>query len=355
MTQRGPVVVAMSGGVDSSVAAALLKEAGYDVIGVMLRLWAECGPQTNRCCAPEAVAAARQVAAQLDIPFYVRDYREAFRRAVVDYFLADYANGRTPSPCVVCNEQIRFGLLLDEALGLGATHLATGHYARINRTAGGEWQLLRGVDPVKDQSYVLHRLTQAHLARVLFPLGDHTKRDVRHMAAQRGLAVSDRPDSQDLCFVGDGDYRAFIARHRPETLQAGPILDTAGRQIGQHRGLAYYTIGQRKGLGISSRQPLYVVRLDVARNAVVVGGAAELGRDDLTAGQVNWIAGRAPATPVRVTARIRYKAADAPAVLTALDDCRIRLRLDRPLRDITPGQAAVCYAGEVVLGGGFIE
>lgn len=355
MTTRGPVVMAMSGGVDSSVAAALLRQAGYEVIGIMLRLWADCGPQANRCCAPDAVSAARYVAAQIGIPFYVRDYREAFRHAVVDYFVATYAGGRTPTPCVVCNEHIRFGLLLDEALTLGAGHMATGHYARILRTTSGEYQLLRGVDQTKDQSYVLHRLTQAHLEHTLFPLGSYTKTEVRRMAAQLGLRVSNRPDSQDLCFVGDGDYRAFIARHLPEAVQPGPMLDTAGRQIGRHRGLSHYTIGQRKGLGITRARPTYVVELDAARNAVVVGSLDELGRDELIAGQVNYIAGRAPVSPMRVTARIRYKAVDTPAILTGRDQRRVHLKFEHPLRDISPGQAAVCYDGEVVLGGGFIE
>jgi tRNA-specific 2-thiouridylase len=344
----------MSGGVDSSVAAALLRKAGYEVIGILLRLWAECGSPINRCCAPEAISAARQVAAQLGTPFYVRDYREAFRHAVVDYFLSAYASGRTPTPCVVCNEQLRFGLLLDEALALGAAYLATGHYARVRRAATGDYQLLKGVDRNKDQSYVLHRLTQAQLKHTLFPLGDHTKHEVRCMAAALGLHVSKRPDSQDLCFVG-GDYHAFVAHYMPEAARPGPLLDTAGRQIGVHRGLAHYTVGQRKGLGITRDRPMYVVRLDAVRNAVVVGSAEELGRDELIAGEVNYISGCAPTAPMQVTTRIRYKAVDAPAVMTSYDHDRMHLKFEQPLRDISPGQAAVCYDGDTVVCGGFIE
>jgi tRNA-specific 2-thiouridylase len=355
MANRDTVVVAMSGGVDSSVAAALLQQQGYEVIGLMLRLWAECGPQANRCCAPDAVSAARQVAGQLGIPFYVRDYRDAFKHAVVDYFVSTYASGRTPNPCVMCNEHIRFGPLLAEALALGARYLATGHYVRLRRTEQGEFQLLKGADPAKDQSYVLHRLVQAQLSHTLFPLGTYLKKDVRQVAAQMGLHVSDRPDSQDLCFVGDGNYRAFMARYLPAGIRPGPLVDTAGHRVGTHSGLAFYTIGQRKGLGIAPSHPMYVVRLDAESNVVVVGSADELGCDELVASQVSYTAAHAPASPAQVTARIRYRAPDVTAVLTDLSPQRIHLKFGRPLRGITPGQAAVCYDGEVLLGGGFIE
>jgi len=346
----------MSGGVDSSVTAALLVEQGYTVIGLMLRLWAACSSQSNRCCTPDSVVAARQVAAQLGIPFYVRDYREPFRRIVVEYFISTYAAGRTPNPCIICNERIRFGLLLEEALNLGAQYLATGHYARVRRTEEGAYQLLRGKDTAKDQSYVLHRLNQWQLQHVLFPLGDWLKSDVRQKALCQGLPVYDRAESQDLCFAGEnGDYRAFIAQYAPHLLHPGPLLDTRGNLLGQHRGLAFYTIGQRRGLGIARARPMYVTQLDTARNTVIVGGAEELGRDELFASEVHYISGQKPASPVRVTARIRYKASDVPATLTCLEGDRIHLKFDRPLRDITPGQAVVFYQGDVVLGGGFIE
>ena len=354
MAASDTVVVAMSGGVDSSVAAALLLEQGYQVIGLMARLWAASGPVENRCCTPDAVASARQVADQLGIPFYVRDYRDAFKPTVVGYFTATYAAGRTPNPCVVCNEQIRFGRLLDEALALGARYLATGHYARVQCTAGGELQLLKGADVSKDQSYVLHRLTQAQLAHVLFPLGGFCKPETRQVAQRLGLPVWDRPDSQDLCFLGDGDYRAFLARFAPEAMRPGPLLDTCGNVLGEHRGLPCYTIGQRKGLGLTRPQPTYVVQLDSARNIVVVGGADELGSDELVACRVNYVSGRAPASPIDVAARIRYQASEVSATLTCLPGERAHLKFDRSLRDITPGQAAVFYRDEVLLGGGFI-
>jgi tRNA-specific 2-thiouridylase len=275
---------------------------------------------------------------------------------VVDYFVSTYAAGRTPNPCIICNERIRFGLLLEEALALGGQYLATGHYARVRRTEAGVYQLLRGRDAAKDQSYVLHRLNQRQLQHVLFPLGDWLKSNVRQVALQRGLAVYDRADSQDLCFAGEnGDYRAFIAEYAPQLVRPGPLLDTDGRILGQHRGLAFYTVGQRKGLGVTRTQRTYVVRLDAARNAVIVGGAEDLGRDDLFAGAVHYISGQAPGSPVRVTARIRYKSLDVPATLTCLEGNRAYIKFDHPLRDITPGQAVVFYQGDIVLGGGFIE
>jgi tRNA-specific 2-thiouridylase len=347
-------VVAMSGGVDSSLAAALLQEQGYEVIGIMLRLWAEAGPAANRCCTPDAVADARRVADLLGIPFYVRDYKEIFKKTVVDFFTETYARGLTPNPCLLCNRQIRFGHLLDEALALDAAYLATGHYARVRQTADGETQLLKGIDPAKDQSYVLHRLGQAQLAHALFPVGEYTKPEVRAMARARGLPVSDRPDSQDLCFLGNGDCREFLARHAPGAARPGPILDTAGRELGEHRGLPYYTIGQRKGLGIAAPRPLYVLALDTSRNAVVVGMADELGRRELTAADVTYVGGRPPEGPLPVTAKIRYKAPAAPATLTPLPGERARVCFDELLRDITPGQGVVFYQGEVVLGGGTI-
>jgi tRNA-specific 2-thiouridylase len=349
------VVVAMSGGVDSSMAAALLLEQGYEVIGMMLRLWAEAGPAANRCCTPDAVADARRVADGLAIPFYVRDYKEIFKTTVVDYFTQTYARGLTPNPCLICNRQIRFGRLLDEALALNADYLATGHYARVYQRENGTYQLLKGTDPAKDQSYVLHRLGQRQLAHALFPLGDYVKSEMREMAQARGLPVFNRADSQDLCFLGNGDYREFLARHAPQAPQPGPILDTAGHTLGEHRGLPSYTIGQRRGLGIAAPQALYVLALDPARNAVIVGKAEELGRRELTATDMTYISGRPPANPLRVTAKIRYKARETLATLTPQPGNRAHVCFDLPLRDITPGQGVVLYQGDVVLGGGIIE
>ncbi len=349
------VVVAMSGGVDSSVAAALLVEQGYEVIGLMLRLWAEPGGAANRCCTPDAVVDARRVADALDIPFYVRDYKEIFKKTVVDFFIDGYAQGITPNPCVVCNRDIRFDRLLKEAMSLGGDYLATGHYARIQPGPNGRYHLLKGMDPDKDQSYILYTMTQERLARVLLPLGNYTKNQIREIAESRRLPVFNRPDSQDLCFLGAGDYRAFLQRHAPHVLQPGPILSTTGEQLGQHRGLAFYTIGQRRGLGLSTPQAMYVLRLEPATNSLVVGTAAELGQSQLVAGQVTYVSGQTPDPDTPVTAKIRYKAQEIEARLTPQPGARAHLSLAGSLRDITPGQSVVFFLNEKVLGGGIIE
>lgn len=361
MSER--VIVAMSGGVDSSAAAALLVEQGYEVIGVMLRLWSEparptLGPRTiaattNRCCSLDAIQDARGVAGKLGIPFYVLNGEEVFEKDVVGPFIATYAAGRTPNPCLVCNRKIRFGYLLDYATRtLGARYLATGHYARIRRDADGRYQLWRGADRGKDQSYVLSVLGQADLAQALFPVGEFTKPQVRALAAERSLPAASRAESQDLCFIADGDYRRFLAEYAPEAMRPGPIVDTKGRQLGLHTGLPAYTIGQRGGLGIAAAQPLYVLELDLAHNALVVGTRAELGRSSLHAGPVNWIAGERPPGPFEAEAQIRYRATPMPAAITPLTGGTADVRFDVPLRDITPGQAVVFYQGEMCLGGG---
>jgi tRNA-specific 2-thiouridylase len=350
------IVVGLSGGVDSSVAAALLVEEGADVSAVMLRLWAEpeARGQGNLCCTSEAVARAQAVADHLEIPFHLVDAREPFRQAVVEAFIAEYAAARTPNPCIVCNRDVRFPILLDWMEQLGADRLATGHYARLRRAAGGV-QLLRGIDRRKDQSYVLHALGQEHLSRAFFPLGELTKEAVRDIAATRGLPVADQPESQDICFVGDGDYRRFLAQEAPETVQPGPILDQAGQELGRHTGLVNYTIGQRKGIGLTAPQALYVLALDRERNALIVGPASALGRETCTVAEMSYISGEVPSEPFRATAKIRYRHREVPVVATPLPEERLHVRFARPQRDVTPGQYLVLYDGEIVIGGGPIS
>ncbi len=351
------VVIAMSGGVDSSVAAALLLEQGYRVIGMMLRLWGAPGTdESNRCCTPDAMFQARRVAAQLGIPFYAVDAQQPFYDRVVTYFLDSYAAGDTPNPCMVCNRQIRWGLLLEHTRLLGADYLSTGHYARTQVSPDGKIQLLRGMDPLKDQSYVLSGLNQDQLAHTIWPLGELTKPQVRERARQLGLAVAERPESQDLCFLGNADYHAFLRTYRPQASQPGPILNQAGALLGQHDGLPNYTIGQRKGLRIAAPEPLYVLRKDSARNALIVGPLEHLGSSECEVHQVNWIAGSPPADSFVADVKIRYKSEPACATIqVSSDPGQVKINFAHPLRDITPGQFAVFYSGEIVLGGGMIH
>jgi tRNA-specific 2-thiouridylase len=364
------VVVAMSGGVDSSVAAALLKTHGYDVVGLMLRLWGEPdgpGSAYNRCCSPDSIAQARSVAEILDIPFYVLDAQAPFKTHVVDFFIDSYVAGFTPNPCIECNRHIRWDYLLKRALSMDATYLATGHYARIrassqlptlapNASAGAtNYQLLKGLDPLKDQSYVLSVMGQVQLAHALFPVGEHAKPEIRQMARDFGLPVADRAESQDLCFLADNDYRRFLRDHAGGAIRPGPIVRSDGQVVGRHTGLPDYTIGQRKGIGVTSPEALYVIDTRPEINALVVGPAAELGGDRLLAGRVNWISGENPANAFRAEVKIRYQAAPAWATITPLADSQAEVVFDHPLRDITPGQAAVFYDGEVCLGGGVIR
>lgn len=341
----------MSGGVDSSVAAALLKREGHEVIGLMMRLW---GHSThNRCCTPDSMAQARRVAEMFDIPFYAVDAQAPFKERVVDFFTEGYSSGVTPNPCMECNRHIRWDFLLKKSLALGAGHMATGHYARV-RQRKDSFELLKGVDPKKDQSYVLSVMGQAQLKHALFPVGEYPKAEIRQMARDLGLPVSERPDSQDLCFLGQGDYRQFLQQHAAGIARPGPIVTREGKVLGEHTGLPFYTLGQRKGIGIAAPHPLYVLAKDSERNALIVGPVEELGSSRLTAGRVNWIAGAPPDEIFRAQVKIRYKAPEVPATVTALPGNRIKVQFDQPVRDITPGQAAVLYDGEVCLGSGII-
>ncbi len=354
MTRR-LVAVAMSGGVDSSVAAALLREQGEDAIGLMLRLRDPGDPKAsaNRCCSPDDMAVARRVAAQLRIPFYVLDARAVFEERVIRPFLDGYAKGLTPNPCLECNLYVRWGYLLKEALALGATHLATGHYARLS-AQDGRWLLLRAVDGHKDQSYVLSVLGQDHLSLALFPIGDYHKLQVREHARRLGLPVAERPESQDLCFLGGEDYRQYLPRHQASLPPPGPIVDREGRVLGTHPGLFAYTIGQRKAIGVASPEPLYVLEKDASRNVLVVGPRSALGRRRFRLGRVNWVSGLEPEGPFRAQVRVRYKAIEVGARLVPLPGRAAEVELDQALPDVTPGQAAVFYDDQVCLGGGLI-
>ena len=354
--EKKKVVVAMSGGVDSSVAAALLKEQGYDVTGMMMRLWSEPGKEdSNRCCTPDSMAQARRVAAKLDIPFYVVDAKDVFRETVVQYFLDGYANGETPNPCLLCNRQIRWTFLLNHALALGAEYMATGHYVRRRTMDDGRSELWRAVDHSKDQSYVLHVLTQEKLKHALFPVGDYPKPEIRAIAERYGLPTASRKDSQDLCFLAGEDYRNFLQRNAPEILTPGNIETPDGKVIGQHNGLANYTIGQRKGLGVASPVPLYVITKHASKNTLIVGTQEEMGTTELTARDVNWVSGKVPGEPFRAEVKIRYTAKEVPALVTPMDGNQAKVMFDAPVRDATKGQAAVFYQGERMVGGGIIQ
>ena len=351
------IVVGLSGGVDSSVAAALLVEAGHDVVGVTMRVWAATpatpAERPNACCGSEAVDDARRVAAALGIPYYALNMADEFDRTVVGPFADEYRRGRTPVPCVACNTDLKFGSLLARARAWDAVAVATGHYARLER-AGDRVRLLRARDRRKDQTDFLWPLTQAQLAAARFPLGDLTKDEARAHARRLGLVTADKPESQEICFVPDDDYRGFLRRRDPGMFRPGPVVDGAGRELGRHAGVAGFTIGQRRGLGLASNRALYVVDLDPETARVTVGEAADLERDRLVVRRANFVAG-APAGPVRVDARIRHNQPPAPATVRPLGADRAEVVFDTPQRAITPGQSCVWYRGDEVLGGGVID
>ncbi|MGE3579059.1 MAG: tRNA 2-thiouridine(34) synthase MnmA [Vicinamibacterales bacterium] len=353
----GRVVVAMSGGVDSSVAAALLKAQGHDVVGISMQLYDQSGAhgRVGSCCTLDDLHDARRVAATIGIPHYILNLEQRFEETVVRNFVGEYAAGRTPLPCAHCNSDLKFSTLVDRAAGFDAAVVATGHYARVGRRADGRWLLRRGADPDKDQSYFLFALTQAQLAQALFPVGDLSKADVRATAQALGLGVADKPDSQEICFVPSGDYAAFVETRAPEAATEGPIVDTAGRQLGTHGGIHRFTVGQRKGLGLSGPAPLYVLKLEPASGTVVVGDRTALDQTGLTASGVNWISMESPTGWTPVTAQIRHRHRAAPARVRAAGEGRAELAFDEPQAAITPGQAVVFYDGDVVVGGGWID
>jgi tRNA-specific 2-thiouridylase len=355
------IVVGMSGGVDSSVAAALLVEQGCDVVGITMRIWPrqeteEPAKRFGSCCGTEAVEDARQVARTLGIPHYLLSMDEEFNQKVIDQFVDSYGRGQTPIPCLSCNSNLKFGSLLGRARAWDAVAVATGHYARVERDrATGRHLLMRPKDLRKDQTDFLWPLTQAQLGAARFPIGELTKDEVRARARRLALITADKPESQDICFVPDDDYRGFLRRRAPEVFRPGVVVDRLGNTLGTHGGIAGFTVGQKRGLGLAAGRPLYVIDLDPARDTVTVGGAAELEHDRLVATAVNFIACAPPTAPLRVAAKIRHSHQPAPATVRALDGDAAEVVFDSPQRAVSPGQSVVFYDGDIVVGGGVIS
>lgn len=346
----------MSGGVDSSAAAALLLEQGYDVVGVTLKLWPQdCVSRAeDKCCGPQAVTDARSVCHKLGIPYYLIDEAAEFHNKVIQYFADEYKAGRTPNPCVMCNQNLKFGTLLTRARQLGADYIATGHFARVERRDDGRTLLKRGRDPKKDQSYFLFSLRQDQLERSIFPLGEKTKADTREVARECQLKTADKEESMEICFVPDKDYGRFLQQAHLAEKHTGDIVNLRGEVLGQHEGIEFYTIGQRKGLGISSIRPLYVIELDAERNRVIVGDDHELDKDEFVVDRCNWIPFVESPAALEVSAKIRYNHPGTAATVTLLPMNRARVKLHIPQRAITPGQACVFYQEDLVVGGGWI-
>ena len=349
------VLVAMSGGVDSSVAAVLLAAAGYDVVGVTMRLSGDYDADRldgqKGCCTLDDAEDARRVCQIIGAPHYVMNFEREFEEHVISYFVREYQRGRTPHPCLACNDLIKFNFLLTRAQALGFDHIATGHYARIHQESG-RWRLRKAITPAKDQSYVLFGLGQQEMELVLLPVGDHTKEEIRSIALRSGLPVADKPDSQEICFI-PGNYRDFLRTRL--TPSPGDIVDTAGRVVGSHEGVEFFTVGQRRGLGLATGNPMYVVAVHPSTATVVVGAKHELSQQRLWASRVNWISGEPPTQPVEASAKIRYKASEAAATIIPLPNSAAEIRFHDPQRAVTPGQAVVFYDQDEVLGGGYIE
>ncbi len=339
------------------MAAALLKDAGYEVIGATMQVWPrDQGDTPSSCCGLNAIEDARRVAYRLGIPHYTLNFRDVFAGKVIADFCGEYSRGRTPNPCIRCNQYIKFGALLDKARELGADFVATGHHARIQvNSSRGTFQLKKGVDQQKDQSYFLYTLTQEQLSHALLPVGDYTKGEVREMAGAYGLPVASKPGSVEICFIPDDDHARFLRDNVPRTVSPGPVLDRLGRTVGRHEGIAFYTIGQRKGLGVCSGSAQYVVAIDPERNAIIVGGKEDTYGSELRAVRLNWIGISRPEKPVMVKAKIRYRHPEALAEVIPLGEDEVLVRFREPQMAITPGQAIVFYDGDVVIGGGTIE
>ena len=356
--QKERVVVGMSGGVDSSATAALLQSQGFDVIGVTLKLWPQdCASRAeDKCCGPQAVMDARGVCSKLGVPFYLVDEAAEFQQRVIQYFADEYKAGRTPNPCVMCNQHLKFGSLLRRADQLGARYIATGHFARLEKDeATGRVHLLKGKDPKKDQSYFLFSLRQDQLSRAIFPLGEKTKSDTRDVARHCGLRTADKEESMEICFVPDNDYGRFLEQSKMVERHAGDIVDPDGKVLGQHHGIEFFTVGQRRGLGVAAGRPLYVIGLDPERNRVIVGDESALDRDRFTVSSTSWTAWDVPPAEFRCSAKVRYSHPGAPATVLVGEGGRAEVRLDAPARAVTPGQACVFYDGDRVLGGGWIS
>ncbi|MEN2775677.1 tRNA 2-thiouridine(34) synthase MnmA [Acetivibrio clariflavus] len=358
--RKKSVMIGMSGGVDSSVAAALLLEKGYDVIGVTMQIWPDVSEETKikegGCCSLSAVDDARLVANTLGIPYYVLNFKDVFEKKVINYFVDEYLKGRTPNPCIACNRYVKFEALLNKAVSMGIDYVATGHYAIIEYDENRKRYLLKkSVTDAKDQTYALYNLTQEQLARVLMPIGEYSKDIVRKKAAELGLYVASKPDSQEICFVDDNDYGKFIEENTDKKIVPGYFVDTKGNILGEHKGIIHYTVGQRKGLGIALGKPMYVVGLDAENNTVILGEDTEVYGNELIAYDLNFISIDTLEEPMRVKAKIRYSAKAADALIIPIEDGKVKVVFDTPQRAITPGQSVVFYDGDIVVGGGIIQ